>query len=278
MISSAIVALDGSDASIVAQNVALSLARTHGIFLTGLGVVDQPDITAPSPTPMGAGHSRQERDQALLAKAQQWVQDFLSKFREQCEKDEIPHQTLELTGHPWTQIETEAQQHDLIIMGRNTNFQFATQNERGETFSRIISDIPRPVLATPDAPSEGDGYLVAYDGSLQAARSLQLFKLLKLDQSRKSVTVLTIKSNEEEAARICNRACNYLGYDKNRVKALPIVSSEKPSNIVLNEIEAIKPRALVMGAYSDSGVKRLFLGSTTARLIKKSPVPIFIYH
>ena len=69
----------------------------------------------------------------------------------------------------------EAQCYDLILLGRKTFFRFETQTNPDETLHELIKLSPRPVVAVPDVSHCGEAVVVAYDGSLQAARCYRRF-------------------------------------------------------------------------------------------------------
>jgi hypothetical protein len=90
MIHSALLALDGTEASVIAQEKAISFCQYVGarsgdsgcpIRLTGVAVVDRPDIERREAAPIGAGAFKVERNEALLKHAREEVARILDDFR-----------------------------------------------------------------------------------------------------------------------------------------------------------------------------------------------------
>src|SRR5215813_15307583 len=81
MLSSILLALDGSPCSFTATTLALDWARRFHARLLGLGIVDDVGIRRPEPVPLGAGAYKKARDAARLADAHQRVASILADFR-----------------------------------------------------------------------------------------------------------------------------------------------------------------------------------------------------
>ena len=278
MLKSALIPLDGSESSKQSVEQALRFHRYDNFDLFGLGVIDQPGITRPSMSALGADAYRDDRDKALLQDAEQRVNGFLEQFKTQCQDAEISHQTHIAYGDPCQAIFDEAEHHDLIFLGRKTNFYFETENQEGKTFRRLAEDSPRPIIAVSDTmPEAKETVLVGYDGSNQAARALQIFAALFL-RRLPDVAIVTVHKNREEAEIINRRGCEFL--EKHGAKITPYVveSSARPWEVISAQVEVIQPLLLVLGAYGKSGIREYFFGSTTKALLEHCPRPLFLYH
>jgi hypothetical protein len=75
------------------------------------------------------------------------------------------------------------------------------QGVPGETLTKVLPNCPRPVVIVPNGPSTGDAIVIAYDGSLQAARTLHAFEATGLGAARE-VHVVTINPNRAPTARV----------------------------------------------------------------------------
>ena len=87
---------------------------------------------------------------------------------------------VEDIGAPHEQIVAEASGCDAVVLGRETHFQFETQEHPDTTLSKVLRESPRPVTVVPREPAPGDGVLVAYGSGREVARTLQAFALLGL--------------------------------------------------------------------------------------------------
>ena len=284
MLRSILVGLDGSDYSKSAVEVGIYLARKTGALLVGLGVVDEPTIRDAEPSLIGGGvpYAEPVLYRERIASARREVEHFLSQFSLRCAQAGVSCKVLEDVGMPHEQIELEAQRYDLIVLGRQTRFHFETQEGYDDTVRRVLRNSPRPVITVPARldlnPEElGHTVLVAYDGSLQAARALQAFQNSGLAGVLPTV-VMTVDTDPKRAARATERAIDYLRLHDIKANSWPITTTESPASTILAAAAEQQSMLIVMGAYGHPILREFFLGSVTRTLLAESPVPLFLYH
>src|SRR5262249_7627246 len=180
MLKSVLVALDGSPCSFVATTLALDWARRFGAKLLALGIVDEVSIRRAEPVPLGAGAYKKTRDEARMADAHQRVAGSLADSRTGAAAAGARADVIEELGDPAERILWEAQRADVVMLGRETHFNFETPERRDATLAQVVRSSPRPMVVVPQTLDEGAGVLVAYGGGREAARTLQLFALLGL--------------------------------------------------------------------------------------------------
>jgi nucleotide-binding universal stress UspA family protein len=278
MIRKILVGLDGSDFSVSAVDLGIGWARHFGAQLVGLGIVDEPTILKGTPAPIGGGAFKQHRDETLLADARRRVADFLEHFGDRCRESGIAWQVLEDVGLPHEQIGLEAQSHDLVLLGQETYFHFETQRRPCETLEHVLKSAPRPVVTVPRKLTGGAATMIAYDGSLQASRALQLFQGLGLHRSQ-SVHIVTIGTSISEARRSAERALDFLAAHEVRVQMhVDEVPGESTAAVLLHWARELEADLMVMGAYGKPVLREFLLGSVTKTVLRDSPVPLFLYH
>jgi nucleotide-binding universal stress UspA family protein len=140
-----------------------------------------------------------------------------------------------------------------------------------------MQDSPRPVVTVPKSRTRGDSVVIAYDGSLQAARALYAFEASGLGEWQ-NVHVVTVSSNFKEAARHAGRAVEFLHLHGIKATSHPLETSVATSQAILRKVQHLNAGLLVMGAYGQPVLREFFLGSVTRELLKESPVPVFCYH
>src|SRR5262249_5447820 len=209
MLSSILVALDGSPCSFAATTLALDWRRRFNARLLGLGIVNDVGIRRPEPVPLGAGAYKKARDEARLADAHQRVAGILADFRARATAAGARAEIVEEIGDPAERILWEAQRADVVMLGRETQFKFETPEHRGGTPAQVVRSSPRPMVVVPKTLSGGSGILVAYGGGREAARTLQLFALLRLADGD-TLDVLTIHRETAEARMIARAAGDFL--------------------------------------------------------------------
>ncbi len=277
MLKRILVVLDASETAKAAKRYALQLAKTMQAQVTGIGIIDTPWITAAQPEPLGGAAYKIHRDKTVIRKTRARIQEMLKKFTDDCLEAGVDCQVQEMEGFPAMEIETLSQEHDLIIIGKTTDFHFDLDEDTDLTVKHITHDNPRPLLVVSDEKITGDTVLIAYDGSLQAARSLHMYLLLGIGKGKKT-RILSICRRQEEANRIAKRAETMCAYHGLEAISEGIATFRSPEKIIIEKCGEYNACMIVMGAYGEQSLKEIFFGSCTEHVMKKSKVPLFIHH
>ncbi|MCZ2343819.1 MAG: universal stress protein [Bacteroidales bacterium] len=275
MLRSLLVGLDGSPHSESAVTLGIHWAKRFDAELIGIAVVTEPSLLSPEATPMGASYLKGQRDQEQWEEAQVRVQGWLSQFLERCTQAGVACQALSAAGNPVEQIALQAQRYDVILMGQQTCFRSGDPARPDDCLEELLRRPPRPVIAVPATLPAGETIVVAYDGSVEAARALAGFHASGIDM-RYETHVITLANNMETAARIAERAVDYLTRHAVQAHAHPLVISGTPGAQLVREAERLRAQLLVMGAFSHSSLHEFFFGSTTRTVLKASSLPLFL--
>jgi nucleotide-binding universal stress UspA family protein len=238
-------------------------------------VLDVPSIRGAEPVPLGAGAYKKARDEARLVEAHRRVVEFLADFQARSQAAGIAAEVLEDIGDPSARILREVQRCDLVILARETHFQFETQEQPDETLAQVLRGSPRPVVVVPRELPDGQGILLAYGGGREAARTLQTFQLLGL-AAGEAVDVVSIHRDAAEAEALARLAGEYLTAHGAPHRLHAIASAAPPAEVLLEEIQRARPRLLVMGAQGHHPLRDLFGTSVTRAVLRACPVPAFI--
>jgi nucleotide-binding universal stress UspA family protein len=278
MLKRILVGLNGSQYSRAAAEAAIALAEEHHASIVGLGVVDVPHLTAPEAVPLGAGAFKVERDVALVDAADRKISSLLKDFEQQCTAANVSCRALKLSGDPEKLLVREAQGVDLLVMGQKS-----IAEGPGRVASHVLRETlrhaTRPVLSVCQSNARNWNHasvLVAYDGSPQAAKALQIFHAVGLGRGR-DIHLLMVTGNSEdkrtvELAADYLRAYNYQAHIHLKPSGLPA------GEVILAEAKRLQAGLIVMGAYGESPIKELFFGSVTRAVLKDSKRPLFLYH
>ncbi len=275
MIRRALVAMDGSAHGAAAATLAIEWARRFDAELIGLGILDKPSITSPEPVSFGGTAFKRQRDEIRLADAHRQVLQLLTAFHERCNTARVQCSVVEDIGAPHDQIVSEAFGCDVVVLGRETHFQFETQDQPDATLSKVLRESPRPVVVVPREPAAGSGVLVAYGSGREVARTLQTFALLGL-AGDEPVCLLAIDHDLARAEARLHPAGKFLTAHGLRVALQPLASKAAPAALILDEVRRQRPRLIVMGAQGYHPVRDLFFTSVTRAVLKESPVPVFV--
>lgn len=278
MLKRIVVGLNGSQYSRAAAEAAIALAEQHHSSIVGLGVVDVPHLTGPEAVPLGAGAFKVERDVALVEAADRKISSLLTDFEQHCAAANVSCSTLKLFGDPEKLLVREAQGADLLVMGKKS-----IPEGPGRVASHVLRETlrhaTRPVLCVcqSDARNWNSApVLVAYDGSPQAAKALQIFHAVGLGRGR-DIHLLMVSSDSEDRHTV-ELAADYLSAYEHRVHVDFKPSGLPAGEVILAEARALHAGLIVMGAHGQSPIKELFFGSVTRTVLMDSTLPLFLYH
>ncbi|SRR5712691_11681887 len=277
MLRSVLVGVDGSAYSTAAVELGIRWAQRNEAVLVGLGVIDAPAICKTQPVPLGGSAYKAHRDISLLADAGRKVRQCLERCAQRCAEAEVACQVLQDVGLPAERILLEAQQSDLILLGQQTFFHFEPPEKPDDTLHTVVKQSLRPVVTVPRTLPGGQAVVVAYDGSPQATRALQIFQAVWLDSSHE-VHVVCVDPDQEHAARCVERAVDFLQQHDVVVQAHALATSASPAHVLLEHVRQVDASLLVMGAYGRSTLREFLGHSVTRILLQESPVPLFLYH
>jgi len=275
MLRSMLVALDESAWSSTATTLALEWAKRLGACLIGLALVDETSVVRPEPVPRGAGDFKRRLDQARLADAHKHVQQTLELFRERCASAGVPETVSADVGDPAGCILRQAHRCDLIVIGRETYFQFEAQDSSDPTLGQIIGRSPRPIVVVPRGLPQGNGVLVAYGGGREVARTLQIYQLLGLSFNE-TVHVVNVQRGRAGADSLADYAAEFLHVHGAECQLHVAETSLEPAEALLEQVRILQPRLMVIGAPGYHPLRDLFATSVTRAVLRECPVPLLI--
>jgi nucleotide-binding universal stress UspA family protein len=252
-------------------------AQRWDAVLVGLGIVDAPTIRKAQPVPLGATAYKAERDKMLLVEAYHKVARLLRYFRQRCTKAGVMCQVRQEVGSPAECLLLESPQYDLILLGQQTFFHFATQDKPDDTLHVVVKQSPCPVVAVPATLPEGRAVVVAYNESPHATRALHMFQALGLD-SAYDVHVVCVDAQQQRAACWAEHAMAFLRGHNIVAQAHVLSTSVAPAQVLPEQVHKLDAGLIVMGAYGRSTLREFFGTSLTRTVLEKSPVPLFLYH
>jgi nucleotide-binding universal stress UspA family protein len=285
MIRSILLAIDTSPASVAAEAFGIQLSlqmaqRSDGsrpaLALSAVAVVDRPTIVKPQASPIGGSAYKVQRDAEMLADAQQKVHEILDAFEHRCRTAGVPYHTIRSEGLPEEQIEKASRSHDLILIGRDTDFHFETHGHVGETVQRLLKINPRPVLVVPDGTPPGRNVVLAYDGSVKASHAVHMWALLNLRAADAEVHVVSVAREAAAARSMCGEVSDLMARHDISVRAHAVESAEEVIEALREVIPPLEPQFVVIGAFGNRGLRARLFGSTTDAMVETCPYPLLI--
>jgi nucleotide-binding universal stress UspA family protein len=277
MIRSILVALDDTAGAQRARDLSIGLARRTGAALTAATVLDWPHVKdAHEAVPAGAAAFKERRDAARAKRVEEEAEAAFAACS--AAAGETAFTRLRLTDAPEPALLAAGAAHDLIVIGRDSTLGLEDcPDGLAPVIEALLHDGARPLLVVPPGPpAERGGVLVGYDGSIPAMRAIQLFALLGLAGDM-PVKVISVAQSHAQALRLAGEAAGYLrAHD---VAAEPLaLEGTRPVDALLTEAAAMPAQLLVMGSFETTGLRTLFTGSATRRLLHAAPCPVFVAH
>jgi nucleotide-binding universal stress UspA family protein len=277
MLRSILIGLDGSPYSRAAVDLALSWTQGRNALIAGIGVIDEPGIRAGIATPLGADFLKDKIEAQRLHEAELRVRQALAQFALTCQHAGASFKELETAGQPAEQIALAAQRFDLVLLGRQTFFSAADWESSDGTLEAVLKSVSRPVVAAPESlPKDTQGVVVAFDGSIYAARTLQLYALLQ-PLGPVPIHVVSVAATHDQASRRAERAADFL-HNRGLTVHVHAEASAAEGQALLAKIQQLRPALVVMGCFGRSAMRSFFFGSATRTLLDKSPAPLFLAH
>ncbi len=247
---------------------ALDLARAIGGHLTCLDVAMLP-VMVDDYGVFGATATLIADEQASEAKNRARMQARIAS-------EEIPYDWTDVTGDLAGSLREAAALIDVIVVNRR--LESVDYPDMLGAAAGVIVKSGKPVLAVPQAAHRFDASgpaLVAWDGSREAEAALRA--AVPLLQLAERVTILEIDDGSIRVAAF--DAAEYLSRHGVKARILRLSAAiGMPSTIILNEAEAMGAAYVVMGGFGHSRLAEAMLGGVTRRMLRESPVPLFLAH
>ncbi|MGC8941630.1 MAG: universal stress protein [Sulfurihydrogenibium sp.] len=280
MIGRILVGLDGSKSSKVAGEYGIYLSKTLKRPVVGIHIIDIRLLEGPFLADIsgGLGFSTYAdllpKIKAILeAKADVILDEFAATCREKGGDCSI----AEAYGIVVDEIVNMADPEDLIVIGKKGQHLEFSPLFLGSTAEGIARKSKSPVLITYDSFREIKNILFAFDGREKSVHASLYVNYLAKHIPTENVKVISVF---EDKVKDSEKKAEF----ENRLKNLLEVNFEfidrygQPEEILEDYISQNKDSIdlVVMGAFGESTVKELILGSTTNYILSKSPVPVLL--
>jgi len=264
--------VDISDHSRAAARHVENLARRHSATVYALGVVDVPGIERSSSTAgTGASHYAKGMREHRLDEARRSLGTFLDELKADMESRRVKVVTINDAGPVHEVIAARALRSDIVVMARDINFQFETQEKAGDTLFEMLHITTRLVMVVPDEFREIKKLVVAHDMSATCSRVLYMMVHLRPFPGSEYIIVHADRDGTYESDDF-EDGVEYLS--EHGIQAEVVVRNLEPSRAILDVAKEQEADAIVMGAYDTGKVRRMLFGSTAQRILEQSKVPL----
>jgi nucleotide-binding universal stress UspA family protein len=162
----------------------------------------------------------------------------------------------------------------LIVMGRRGASSGTTERDLGRNLERVVRALNRPILTVTDAFTEPKRLMIAYDAGRAARNALNMVCTSPAFQGVHCSLVMVKKNESRDAPKLLEQALD-------RLQAAGLAAD---SHLLIGDVKTMMARSmqalaidlLVMGAYTHSPLRSLFMGSHTTDLLRATRIPTLL--
>jgi nucleotide-binding universal stress UspA family protein len=271
MISTIVLATDGSEASSVAERFAVSLATRMRARLSGLSVVEQRFARGFREDGLGIAPPALDSLEAYLKNR---AEAALRRITELARAEGVDCHCESVDGIADDRIVERGQQADIVAIGRDGQHAPFRSGLIGSTANGVIRKTLKPALIVPVGAQLSGPVLVAFDGSPGSRIGANLAVHLATRLGEQLHVFVDSKDKGRAAAR----------FDEVRslVGTLPVPIREisstlgRPDAKIVDSAREVGAGVIVMGAYGRNRITEYFLGSNAAAVVRTSPVAVLL--
>lgn len=163
---------------------------------------------------------------------------------------------------------------DLIVIGKRGEGSDFAKGHLGSNLERVVRSTHKPIVVTSRAFKAITKVLIAFDGGTMAMKAVDqvarspILAGLACKLVMAGSDTLETRKKLDDAAVILKAA----GYAVETA-----LTPGQPDKVISETVEREGFDLLVMGAYSHSRLRNLFIGSTTTEMIRSCKVPVLIF-
>lgn len=161
----------------------------------------------------------------------------------------------------------------LFVLGRRGASASATQCDLGRNLEWVVRSVDKPVLAVPDAFTAPTRVLFAFDGSSVTRQGIQMIAASPLLKGL-PIHLLMAGKAQAQGPKQLNDARAVL--EAAGFTVTVGVQLGDPETAIAGAVRSLQCDLLVMGAYSHSPWRSLFVGSRTTDLLRSAAVPTLL--
>ena len=283
MIQRLLVALDPDADTPVASRYAAEIAQRTDGSVTGLALVNETELKRDTAGGgIGSMHYAEKMRESLSEQLLEKARGLLEAFGKQMDEAGVGHEHDHVdAGDPAAQIIENAKYHDLLVVGRTSHYYYASPETRTHTLAQIVEAGAAPTLVVDEAYRPIQKAMIAFDGGVQAARTLKAFAQMR-PFGTLPVEIVHVRDDGGDAlgrsTAMLGRACRLLSaYGFDDVTETSLMDTDKKSRL-LTYTDRCGADLIVAGAFSKSGFKKWVFGSAVQALLSDAKVPLFLYH
>jgi nucleotide-binding universal stress UspA family protein len=163
---------------------------------------------------------------------------------------------------------------ELVVVGKSGEHAVLAEGQVGGHLENLIRISVRPVLVAERAFKPVQRFLIAFDNSPSAWKAVDYVVASPLLRGLECHLVMVGRADatHESALQEAREQLTRAGYIV-AAKLLP----GSPATVIASEVKSSGIDLLVMGAYGHSQLREFFVGSTTTKVVRNTPVSVLMF-
>jgi nucleotide-binding universal stress UspA family protein len=271
MISTILMATDGSEVSATAERFAVGLASRAGARIHGLSVVEE--RFARGFKEDGLGVSPPPGD-PLASYLKSRAEAACRRLTEMSRAEGVEAQADTAQGIADDLIVERGQQADLVLLGRDGQHKNYRTGLIGSTVNGVIRKTGKSALVVPEGASLAGPIVLGFDGSpgSRLAAEVALHLATKLGETVHAFV------DSKDKGRAHARFDEVRGLVGSLQVPLREISSTlgRPDVKLVDSAREVRAGLIVMGAFGRNRITEYFLGSNSAAVVRTSPIAVLV--
>ncbi|MDP3884170.1 universal stress protein [Hydrogenophaga sp.] len=215
-----------------------------------------------------------EADEARTKAAREQGRLFLNRLRERAlAAGVMTVDVRQRMGHLDETLHEQQAGVRLFVLGRRGESANNTQRDLGRNVERVVRALDRPILTVTEGFKAPERVLIAFDGSSITRRGVEMVAASPLFQGLPVHVLMSGKASQDGPKQMAwaTETLESAGYG-----VVGEIVPGDPETTIAQAIQSKGIDLLVMGAYTHSPLRSLFVGSRTTDLLRSARIPTLL--
>ena len=213
-------------------------------------------------------------DEQRARLAQQHGRELLESLRERLLQDHgVQAEVRQRHGHVVDTLLELEEGVRLFVIGKRGEHADSATGHLGSNLERVLRSVHRPVLVAAHAFRPIQSFLIAFDGSATARKTVEMVCASPLLHGTHCNLLMVGQSDAEHVRHLewATQRLQQAGFTPHAQ-----ILAGDVEKVIAQQLEAHAVDLLVMGAYGHSRIRSMILGSTTTQLLRTCKVPVLL--
>jgi len=277
MIKKILVGVSGTPSLQAKIDAAVDLAKRNKASISVLSILDTQALRNVGPVPIGAQYHAGKLRNTRMEKSREKAEAAIAAFESACVKSNIPFEAIREEGDPIDMLSQVWRYHDLCLLNIKGWFDYDVIPEPEDALLKLVRKGVRPLLCVPNVARETKRVMIAYNGSIESAKTMKHYAQFNLwPDAKHTLVCMGATKTDENANDMLERAREYLAV--HGIEAKPLHVTGKYDSPIHDFSKELGADLTVMGG----SYKRVLLfekfGKHAKKMIRDAECALFMSH